>query len=181
MTRCSQVFPLILLSFQQIGFALALLLAISMLGVRPAQARTFQTLIRFSGVNGEYPNAGLTIDAQGRLYGTTAQGGPPHGAESYGTVFRLTHHGAGWVQNVLYNFSGGADGAYPVSRVIFGPTVSCTELPQQAEKAATERSSLSSPRPLPAPPPGLAPRWLDSTDPATPAGRAVAGWPTEPG
>jgi uncharacterized repeat protein (TIGR03803 family) len=34
------------------------------------------TLINFNGINGQYPAAGVTFDAQGNMYGTTAQGGP---------------------------------------------------------------------------------------------------------
>ena len=123
MTRRSQVSPLILHSFEQTAFALPLLFAMSMLGVRPAQTQTLQLLLRFSGVNGEYPYAGLTIDAQGRLYGTTRQGGgySQNCQGGCGTVFKLTHENSGWVQNVLYQFRDGTDGGLPESRVIFGP------------------------------------------------------------
>lgn len=82
-----------------------------------AQSQTFQLVHRFTNVDGAYPLAGLTIDAQGRLYGTTSQGG----AYGYGMVFRLTHAGSGWVENVLYSFRYGTDGGLPGSRVIFGP------------------------------------------------------------
>jgi uncharacterized repeat protein (TIGR03803 family) len=48
---------------------------------------------------------------KGNLYGTTYQGG----AYNYGTVFKVTKKG---VEQVLYSFSGGADGRYPVSNLI---------------------------------------------------------------
>ena len=82
-----------------------------------AQSQTLDLIHKFENADGAHPNAGLTIDAQGRLYGTTAQGG----ASNFGTVFRLTHVGSGWVENVLYEFRGGTDGMTPLSRVIFGP------------------------------------------------------------
>jgi uncharacterized repeat protein (TIGR03803 family) len=95
----------------------AVTLLLALIAVPSAQGQTFQVLHRFGGVDGAYPDAGLTIDAQGNLYGTTARGGP----YGYGIVFRLKREGSGWVQNVLYSFRGGSDGAYPLSRVIFGP------------------------------------------------------------
>ena len=100
--------------------ALAMIFALTVVLAPAAHSQTFQILQRFVGVNGEYPNAGLTIDAQGRLYGTTTQGGPG-GPDEYGTVFRLTHVGSGWVMDVLYTFQNGSDGAFPEGRVIFGP------------------------------------------------------------
>jgi uncharacterized repeat protein (TIGR03803 family) len=116
MTRPSRILPSILCSVRHTAFTLSLLFAGSTLGVQLAQAQTLQVLHRFTGVDGEYPDAGLSIDAQGRLYGTTSRGG----TNGYGTVFRLTHMGTGWVQDVLSDFSY-TDGAYPVSRVILGP------------------------------------------------------------
>ena len=54
-----------------------------------AGTNTITTLFTFSGANGEYPEAGLTADTSGNLYGTTAFGG----ANSDGTVFELTGTG----------------------------------------------------------------------------------------
>jgi len=77
------------------------------------------------GPDGGEPLAGLTIDAQGNLYGTTAIGG----TSGYGTVFEVSPDGkGGWTENVLYSFSAGLDGAYPQSTpvirngVIYGMT-----------------------------------------------------------
>jgi uncharacterized repeat protein (TIGR03803 family) len=65
-------------------------------------------LYSFAGGNdGAYPYGGLVTDSTGNLYGTTQQGG---GNGYYGTIFELTPNG---VENVLYSFTGGTDGAYP--------------------------------------------------------------------
>jgi uncharacterized repeat protein (TIGR03803 family) len=77
-----------------------------------AQAQTYTILHNFTGFgDGSVPEAGVTLDRAGNLYGTTFQG----------TVFKLSHAGSGWVLATLYTFQGGSDGARPASRVIFGP------------------------------------------------------------
>jgi len=65
------------------------------------------------GLDGGEPLAGLAIDAQGNLYGTTAIGG----SFGSGTVFMLSKNGPSWTESVLYSFQGGRDGAYPQSAV----------------------------------------------------------------
>ena len=69
-----------------------------------------------SGVDGNEPNYGLTIDADGNLYGTTFGGD-----SGTGTVYSLSPTNAGWVLDPLYVFTGGSDGAAPYAAVIFGP------------------------------------------------------------
>jgi uncharacterized repeat protein (TIGR03803 family) len=65
--------------------------------------------------DGANPQAGLTMDAAGNLYGTTSAGG----ANGAGTVFKLTHpkQGANWPETVLHSFGAGTDGATPVASV----------------------------------------------------------------
>ena len=84
----------------------------------PAQAQTFKVIHNFSGgQDGATPEAGVTLDKAGNLYGSTHNGGTTGG----GTVYQLKHKGSGWTFNPLYTFTGGSDGAAPLARVIFGP------------------------------------------------------------
>ena len=86
-------------------------------GAPAAQAQTLSILHTFTGGgDGGEPYAGLTIDQAGNLYGTTSTGGA-----GYGTVFKLSHVGTGWILSTLYTFEGGNDGATPQARVVFGP------------------------------------------------------------
>ena len=78
-----------------------------------AQAQTFSVLHSFTGLDGEHPYAGVTLDGAENLYGTTYGGGT--GA---GMVYKLTHQGSGWTLNSLSSFAGG--GAGPYAGVIFG-------------------------------------------------------------
>jgi uncharacterized repeat protein (TIGR03803 family) len=65
----------------------------------------------FGGWNGRNPSGGVIMDKGGNLYGTTEVGG-----DSFdGTVFKLSPVGN---KPVLYHFTGGADGVYPVAGVI---------------------------------------------------------------
>jgi uncharacterized repeat protein (TIGR03803 family) len=66
------------------------------------------------GKDGTNPPAGVTLDADGNLYGTTSFGG----ARGVGVVYKLSHHGSGWKQTVLHTFRGQRDGQYPVGGVV---------------------------------------------------------------
>jgi uncharacterized repeat protein (TIGR03803 family) len=77
------------------------------------------------GIDGWEPFAGVALDTQGNLYGTTLRGG----ASDYGAVYEVTPAGA---ETVLHSFPyprppaipgprHGADGAYPVGSVVFDP------------------------------------------------------------
>ncbi|MGC9949501.1 MAG: choice-of-anchor tandem repeat GloVer-containing protein [Bryobacteraceae bacterium] len=63
------------------------------------------------GADGRGPWGGLILDEAGNLYGTASEGG----SKSEGVVFKIDTAGQ---ETVLYNFSGGADGANPYSGVI---------------------------------------------------------------
>jgi uncharacterized repeat protein (TIGR03803 family) len=63
------------------------------------------------GADGGYPEAGVILDPGGNLYGTTFVGG----VEGAGVVFELDAAGQ---ETVLYSFTGGADGGYPLAGLI---------------------------------------------------------------
>ena len=72
------------------------------------------------GTDGFYPLAGVIVDEQGNLYGTTAYGGTGNlcktgSGNGCGTVFKLSPDGT---ETILYTFSGGADGAIPLSGLV---------------------------------------------------------------
>jgi uncharacterized repeat protein (TIGR03803 family) len=75
----------------------------------------------FSGSpDGASPWAGLVLDAEGNVYGTTWYGGTGSckagsGATGCGTVYKLDVNGA---ETVLYSFAAGSDGAFPASDLI---------------------------------------------------------------
>jgi uncharacterized repeat protein (TIGR03803 family) len=83
----------------------------------PSQAQTFNVLYSFNqDVIGAEPNAGVTLDGHGNVYGTNYFYGV-----GYGTVYKLTNRNGIWTPTVLYQFHNGTDGAFPASRVVFGP------------------------------------------------------------
>jgi len=85
----------------------------------PAQAQTLTVLHTFTGgADGYEPFAGVTLDQQGRIYGTTYEGG----SYNSGVVYRLVLEAEGWVLSPIYSFgSREHDGGYPGARVVFGP------------------------------------------------------------
>ncbi len=57
-----------------------------------------------------YPNAGVILDSNGNLFGTTVEGG----LYGFGTVFELIYNiNSGWTETVLYNFQNQSDGQWP--------------------------------------------------------------------
>jgi uncharacterized repeat protein (TIGR03803 family) len=76
---------------------------------------TETVLFSFSGPDGSSPFGRLLLDKSGALYGTTSGGG----TSQAGTVFMLTPQaGDVWTEQVLYSFTGGADGGNPEAGVI---------------------------------------------------------------
>jgi uncharacterized repeat protein (TIGR03803 family) len=70
------------------------------------------------GAGGYLPQAGLTIDNQGSLYGTTYYGGAGNcDGFGCGTVFRLTHGKSGYKESVVYKFKDLPDGIQPFAAV----------------------------------------------------------------
>ena len=73
---------------------------------------TENTLDNFQGQGAPgQPQASVTLDALGNLYGT-AQGG-------FGKVYAVINNGQGWMEQTIYSFQGGNDGAYPQGGIIF--------------------------------------------------------------
>jgi uncharacterized repeat protein (TIGR03803 family) len=105
---------------------LALSLAVVLLGT-PVAAQTFSVIHYFTGgADGGFSTASLTMDRDGRLYGTTAGGGRYAGEycpSGCGVVFRLVQAPAGWVVQPLYTFPGEdpAQGLSPYAPITFGP------------------------------------------------------------
>jgi len=76
---------------------------------------TFTTLWDFTdGSDGANPEGGLIQGTDGKLYGTTADGGNTNGA---GTVFQITTNGT---FTTLWDFTGGNDGANPDDGLVAG-------------------------------------------------------------
>ena len=73
-------------------------------------------LHNFEGPEGHHPEAALTMDSAGNLYGSTVNGG----TGGYGTVYQLAPNGDGtWSLNVLHNFYKDSGGTNPNSKVVF--------------------------------------------------------------
>jgi uncharacterized repeat protein (TIGR03803 family) len=103
-------------SLRAVAYALVFLMM-----VLPTQlpAQTYTVIRTFmNGADGANPEAGVTIDKAGNLYGTTSVGGSQ---SDEGAVYKLTKKGGNWVLSALYAFTGGADGGNPLARVVFGP------------------------------------------------------------
>ena len=69
----------------------------------------------FAGPDGGEPGAGVILDGNGNLFGTTYQGG----LYGFGTVFELTYNiNSGWAETVLYNFQNLNDGQAPFAGLV---------------------------------------------------------------
>ena len=83
--------------------------------VTPAGIHT--VLYSFTGgPDGGEPYKGVTLDAQGNLYGTAVTGGGGSCDGGCGVAFKLTNSGGVWTQTVIHSFTG-ADGSGPGSPV----------------------------------------------------------------
>jgi uncharacterized repeat protein (TIGR03803 family) len=79
-------------------------------------------IFTFNGTNGSNPEVGLTLGANGALYGVTSNGGIQNGnCSGCGTVFKLTPNAARttWTHSFVHRFTGGtADGSLPQGRLL---------------------------------------------------------------
>jgi len=78
-----------------------------------AATGSFTVLHAFDGQDGFGTIASLTADKAGNLYGTAFKGGATFNG---GAVYKLSPDGT---ETILYNFTGGADGQFPNSQLIF--------------------------------------------------------------
>jgi uncharacterized repeat protein (TIGR03803 family) len=76
----------------------------------PAGVQT--PIYQFAGApDGATPYSGVVFDASGNLFGVTTAGGQ----SGNGAVYELSPNGAGgWTEQVIYSFTGGADGSNPI-------------------------------------------------------------------
>ncbi len=103
-------------SVRRAVFALALACVLVTIPAPSAQAQTLTVLHNFTGgVDGANPDAGLTMDRAGNLYGTTSGG-----EDDSGSVFKLTHTNGRWTFALLYSFSSGENGYNPYAGVVVG-------------------------------------------------------------
>lgn len=87
-----------------------------------APGGTHSVLYSFtSGADGAEPYKGVTLDADGNLYGTTVAGGSGSCEGGCGVVYKLTNNGGTWTQAVLHSFTGGNDGSGPGAPVTVDP------------------------------------------------------------
>jgi uncharacterized repeat protein (TIGR03803 family) len=80
----------------------------------------FTTIYAFKGQpHAGFPYSTLSMDSQGRLYGTTYY----DGAHNLGSVYRLTlRHDGTWRERVLHSFKGGTDGKSSSGNLVFDKT-----------------------------------------------------------
>jgi len=77
-----------------------------------------------SGTDGAGPVAGLIMDSQGNLYGTTAVGGLYGSTDTGGTAFELSPPattGDNWNESILVNFGHNSSGNDPVASLLMDP------------------------------------------------------------
>jgi uncharacterized repeat protein (TIGR03803 family) len=67
-----------------------------------------QPIVSFNGTNGAYPLAGLSLDANGNIYGTTSSGG----AYNDGTIFKIPN--GNYTMTTVASFNG-TNGSFPFS------------------------------------------------------------------
>ena len=88
-----------------------------------AASSSYLVLHAFSGgLDGSQPQADLTMDSDGNLYGTTVFGGAGHCSDyeygGCGVVFRMKHTNQGWIEEAIYSFQGKSDGQCPSAGVV---------------------------------------------------------------
>ena len=73
------------------------------------------------GADGGEPYKGVTLDAQGDIYGTAVTGGTGACEGGCGVAYKLAYSGGSWNQTVIHYFSGGNDGSGPGAGLTIDP------------------------------------------------------------
>jgi hypothetical protein len=88
----------------------------------PAGNATWSETILYEftgGADGGFPNAPVTLDKSGNLYGVTSTWGDGSGCtDGCGTIFKLSPSQGNWTESTIYTFTGYADGGNPVTGLI---------------------------------------------------------------
>lgn len=115
---CSRASTSLRMNLRRSTAVTTILLTMSFLPIIPAAAQTLTTLHSFTGGgDGAGPEAGVTMDAAGNLYGTTNTGG----TNGLGVVFKLARRNSGWVVSPLHGFpSSQSDGLFPTAGITIG-------------------------------------------------------------
>jgi uncharacterized repeat protein (TIGR03803 family) len=119
--------------------------------ITSTQSQTLTVLHNFTGgQDGAQPEAGLTRDAAGNLYGTAYLGG-----NGSGTAFRLQHQISGWTFLPLYAFDSGSN----PTTVIVGPNGSIYGITRNGGGCCGDVFNLT---PSPTPPVSVLSPWNET-------------------
>lgn len=80
-----------------------------------ASGWTFTVLYNLAGWGASGTYRDLLLDASGNIYATTHC----DGVKGWGTVYELTESDGAWTYNSLYAFTGGSDGQFSFSNLVF--------------------------------------------------------------
>src|ERR1700722_16536701 len=96
----------------RLTYTLALITAFVFSAALHMHGQSESVLYSFSGgSDGANPYAGLVLERNGNMYGTTVQGGGSAAcSDGCGTIFKATRSGS---ERTLYSFGGNIDGAAP--------------------------------------------------------------------
>ena len=102
-------------SKRRILAAFLVIIALAAIDIQVASAQSETVLHGFTGSpDGAYVQSSAPLPFGGSLYGVTEFGG----AYGNGTVFKLTDSNGAWDETILYSFTGGTDGGYPIGALI---------------------------------------------------------------
>lgn len=111
-------------SLRRAAFIGTIVCSLVMLQTQFVHAQTFTVIHTFNVVDGLFPYAGPTLDAQGKLYGVTSNGGNLNcdggGPAGCGVVFQLKEVHSNWIFSLLHEFGNSFLPTYP-SQITIGP------------------------------------------------------------